>query len=85
MSAGLGRAVSVGPLSVPQGWSIAGLTTSPTAAHLPVGSVGPAPVNGSAGMPPLMPITGTAGRGPGAMTPQYDMRPTVIPRSPSAG
>jgi hypothetical protein len=32
-----------------------------------------------------MPITSMAGRAANGATPQYDMRPSVIPRSPSAG
>jgi PPE-repeat protein len=85
VSGGIGRAVSIGPLSVPQAWSAAAAPLmSPVAAELPGSSVSAAPVSGPAGMP-LMPIANMAGRVPAGATPQYDMRPTVIPRSPSAG
>ncbi|ORV61258.1 PPE family protein [Mycobacterium fragae] len=85
VSAGIGRAVSIGPLSVPQAWTAVPAAASPAAAALPATSVGVAPVTGSAGVPPLMPITSMAGRTANGATPQYDMRPSVIPRSPSAG
>ncbi|ORW08594.1 PPE family protein [Mycobacterium kyorinense] len=85
VSAGMGSAVSMGPLSVPQSWSAATApAVSPVAAGLPANSPSAPPVSGPAGMP-LMPVANMAGRVPAGGTPHYDMRPTVIPRSPSAG
>lgn len=82
VAASLGRAAAIGPLSVPQLWT--GPTTSPAAAALPGAGVGMPGTSGLSGMP-LMPITQMAGRSAGGATPHYDLRPTVIPRSPSAG
>ncbi|WP_116376033.1 PPE family protein [Mycobacterium sp. MFM001] len=84
VSAGIGKAVSIGPLSAPQAWTAIPSAASQSAAVVPAGGVSAAPASTPAGMP-LMPITNMAGRVAGGTTPQYDMRPTVIPRSPSAG
>lgn len=83
-SAAMGRAVSLGPLSVPTSWTTAG-TVNPLAASFPPTSLSAAGVNGTAGVPPMMPIANMAGRTAAGAPSQYDMRPTVIPRSPSAG
>ncbi|MCV7384700.1 PPE family protein [Mycolicibacter longobardus] len=88
-TAGLGRAASIGMLSVPPAWTGLGVAASPAAGALPVtaGMAAPAAETGSAAaMPPMVPFGNLAGRG-GFATPatQYDFRPTVIPRSPAAG
>ncbi len=92
-SAEMGRAVSLGPLSVPHGWAtgvLAGADGIPAGAGSQLAAMGSAtgvgPATGaSAAVPPVLPITNMAGRGFGAQASQYDLRPTVIPRSPSAG
>lgn len=94
----LGQSVSVGPLSVPQGWAAAATppftpigagfpggtagAISPVSADFPGNGFGAAPTTGASGMPV---IANMAGRGLGGATPHYDMRPSVVPRSPSAG
>jgi PPE-repeat protein len=86
VSAGIGQAVSVGPLSVPQAWAAApSVSAAGQAAGLTGTTVGAAPATGSAGVPPVMPIGSMGGRGLNAPASQYSLRPTVIPRSPSAG
>ncbi|MCV7234106.1 PPE family protein [Mycobacterium branderi] len=92
VTAGMGRAASIGALSVPSGWSGTASAISPSAAGaLPVGtlpaSATPA-VQAAAqqAVPPMMPITNMAGRGAvGGATPRFEVRPTVIPRSPAGG
>ncbi|WP_375484125.1 PPE family protein [uncultured Mycobacterium sp.] len=85
VSAGLGRAVSIGPLSVPQGWAGAAQAGAAAPATLPGATVSAAPANGPAVVPPVMPIGSMGARGFNTPPSQYDLRPTVIPRSPSAG
>jgi PPE-repeat protein len=89
-SADLGRGVSIGALSVPHAWLTAPTTASMTA-ELPSAGWTAAPVTGpvaveeSAGLP-LMPLASMAGRGVGAPTgSRFELRPSVVPRSPSAG
>lgn len=87
VSAGIGHAVSIGPLSVPQAWTAvapAGGVGQP-AAGLAGSTAGAAPATGAASVPPVMPIGSMGGRGLNAPASQYALRPTVIPRSPSAG
>ncbi|ORV10347.1 PPE family protein [Mycobacterium celatum] len=85
VTAGIGRAVAIGPLSVPQAWAAVPSAVSHTAGAFPGTGVSAAPVGGSGGVPPMMPIANMAARTTSGATPQYDMRPSVIPRSPSAG
>lgn len=87
VSAGLGRAVSIGPLSVPQAWTTALPPTvaSPPAGALPATGVGAASGGAPTGVPPVMPVGGMGARSINAPPSQYVLRPTVIPRSPSAG
>ncbi|UDM36765.1 PE/PPE C-terminal domain-containing protein [Mycobacterium ulcerans] len=81
----MGRGMTVGALSVPHSW-ITAPATSAVAANLPssFSSVGTLD-SGTAGMP-FMPLTGMAGRsanGPAAS--RFELRSTVVPRSPAAG
>jgi PPE-repeat protein len=87
VSAGLGRAVSIGPLSVPHAWTTAlpPSAVSPSAAALSATGVGATPVGAPTGVPPVMPIGSMGARSFNAPPSQYVLRPTVIPRSPSAG
>ncbi|BBA87443.1 MULTISPECIES: PPE family protein [Mycobacterium] len=85
LSAPMGRGMTVGALSVPHSW-ITAPATSAVAANLPssLSSVGTLD-SGTAGMP-FMPLTGMAGRsanGPAAS--RFELRSTVVPRSPAAG
>jgi PPE-repeat protein len=87
ISAGLGQATSVGPLSVPSGWGSAASAASPAAA-LPFTGAGAAPAahaGTTAGMPPMMPVTNLTGRDGAATPSRFEMRSTVIPFSPAAG
>ncbi len=87
-SAGLGRGVPIGALSVPQGW-LTTPVTSPAAAGIP--SAGwAAPFGGpGAGAPtglPVMPLANLAGRGAaGPASSRFELRASVVPRSPAAG
>ncbi|BBZ14490.1 PPE family protein [Mycobacterium branderi] len=85
VSAGIGKAVALGPLSVPQAWAAVPSAAGHSIAAFPGSGVSAAPAGGTTGVPPMMPIANMAARTTGGATPQYDMRPTVIPRSPSAG
>ncbi|RAV02955.1 PPE family protein [Mycolicibacter senuensis] len=86
-TAGLGRAASIGALSVPPAWTGMGVATTPAATALPVtGAVAPAGAGPGSAIPPMVPLGNLGGRGGfGATATQYDLRPTVIPRSPAAG
>lgn len=86
-TAGLGRAASIGALSVPPAWTGMGLATTPAATALPVtGAAAPAGMGPGSAIPPMVPFGNLGGRGGfGASATQYDFRPTVIPRSPAAG
>jgi PPE-repeat protein len=87
ISAGMGQATSVGPLSVPSGWGSATSASSPAAA-LPFTGAGAVPVahaGTTAGMPPMMPVTNLTGRDAAAAPSRFEMRSTVIPFSPAAG
>ncbi|BBX97496.1 PPE family protein [Mycobacterium lacus] len=84
VSAGVGNAASIGPLSVPPSWT----------ATTPLGAAGSALPNGAAGAPAVgggpssmlggMPLTGSSGRG-FAEAPRYGFRPTVVTHPPAAG
>jgi PPE-repeat protein len=87
ISAGMGQATSVGPLSVPSGWGSAASAASPAAA-LPftgAGAVPAAHASAPPGMPPMMPVTNLTGRDAAAAPSRFEMRSTVIPFSPAAG
>jgi PPE-repeat protein len=88
ISAGMGRATSVGALSVPTAWTSTApsLTTAGTAMH-GVGShvITAAPAGAQSAMPPMMPVANMGGR-QGAATPtRFELRSTVIPFTPAAG
>jgi PPE-repeat protein len=85
VTAGLGQATSVGPLSVPAGWAGVAPSTSavgamPWASPLPSGNAGM-----PAAMPPMMPITNLAGRNTPAAPSRFEVRSTVVPFSPAGG
>ena len=88
-SAGLGRGVSIGALSVPHAWLTAP-TTSSMPGELPSAGWTAAPLSGPTGAGPtglpLMPLANMAGRsvsGPAAS--RFELRASVVPRSPAAG
>ncbi|BCO35975.1 PPE family protein [Mycobacterium heckeshornense] len=91
VTAGLGRATSVGVLSVPQSWASAAPAFNPVASSLPastasaaapaVGSTNPGSMLGA----PLAPLAGRSGPTPVASTPRFDVRPTVVQRPVYAG
>jgi PPE-repeat protein len=86
ISAGMGQATSVGPLSVPSAWGSA--ASAANQAALPftgAGAVPAAHAGASAGMPPMMPVTNLTGRDGAAAPSRFEMRSTVIPFSPAAG
>jgi len=88
IAAGMGRATSVGALSVPTAWTGAApsLTTAGTAMHA-VGSpaIPAVPAGAQSPMPPMMPVAKMSGR-QGAATPtRFELRSTVIPFTPAAG
>jgi PPE-repeat protein len=87
MSAAMGRGMSIGALSVPQAWIAT--HASSIAAALPSSAWNGAPIGsadlGATGMP-LMPLTGLAGRGVGGPSAsRFELRPTVVSRSPAGG
>ncbi|CAJ1498267.1 PPE family protein [[Mycobacterium] kokjensenii] len=88
-TAGLGRAASIGAMSVPPAWTGMGVATGQGAAGLSSagGFAAPAGGAGHPGMvPPMVPFGGLGSRGgASAGAARYDFRPTVIPRSPAAG
>jgi PPE-repeat protein len=86
ISEGLGKATSVGALSVPSTWAGAALPTSPAA--MPFGDTGAVPAahpGAQTAMPPMMPVTNLAGRDGSAAPSRFELRSTVIPFSPAAG
>ncbi|MGH7734439.1 MAG: PE/PPE C-terminal domain-containing protein [Gemmatimonadales bacterium] len=89
MSAGLGRAASIGALSVPQTWAAGAPAMNPVTTGFPGAGFGSAlgvEAGGPAGVPPpLTPITNMAGNGVSGAAPRYGFRPTVIGHSPVAG
>jgi PPE-repeat protein len=86
VSAGLGNAASIGPISVPPSWTAPAPTSGPLASSLGgTPMVGPpAAVAGGPGAPG-MPIGTLAGRGWGRAVPQYGFRPTFVAHPPAAG
>jgi PPE-repeat protein len=91
VTAGLGRATSVGVLSVPQSWASAAPAFNPVASSLPatsasaaapaVGATNPGSMLGA----PLAPLAGRSAPTPVASTPRFDVRPTVVQRPVYAG
>ncbi|MGA8546898.1 MAG: PPE family protein, partial [Mycobacterium sp.] len=86
ITAGLGQATSVGPLSVPSSWTGAVPATSAATATPFGGSAIPAAHAGApSAMPPMMPITNLAGRTSSAAPSRFELRSTVVPFSPAGG
>ena len=90
VTAGVGRAVSLGTLSVPQSWASAAPAFSQAVSALPSTSVSatPAVPAGPEGMLNGMPMLPNAMRGmgaPTAYTPRFGFRPTVVQTPVYAG
>jgi PPE-repeat protein len=92
VTAGMGRAASLGVLSVPQSWATAAPAFNSVAPALSAASgVGAAPaagVGGPGGMVGGMPMLANAARGMGspvAATPRSGFRPTVVQHPVYAG
>jgi PPE-repeat protein len=86
VSAGLGQAVPVGALSVPQSWGSATPAVSLASAATPASGIPAASGSGQSFVPPVMPMANAAGRAVGdATAPRVDVRPTVMARSPIGG
>jgi hypothetical protein len=86
VSAGLGRAASLGPLSVPSSWTAIAPTTSPIASALG-GTPLASPPSVAAGVPGV-PLAGVPGRGAvGAlsMDTRYLERPPMVPHWAGVG
>ncbi len=84
VSAGLGHATSIGPLSVPPTWT-APSPIGAAASALPGAGTGAPTIAGAApSMLGGMPLSGSAGRGFGEV-PRYGFRPTVVMHPPAAG
>lgn len=83
LSAGMGRATTIGALSVPPSWSAATPAASSPVAPLSgtslSGAVSAAGPGGVPGMPG-MPVAGSGSRGLGFAAPRYGFKPTVMPR-----
>jgi PPE-repeat protein len=84
VTAGVGRAASLGVLSVPQGWASAAPAFSQVSSVMPATGASATPAFGAAANPGGMlppPLANLAGRGmgaPGAYTPRFGFRPTVV-------
>jgi PPE-repeat protein len=85
ISAGLGKAATLGPVSVPPAWTSIATPNSPLASAL-----GATPLNAPSSAVPVMPgmpippgaaATNTAA----AAAPKYGFRPTIVIQSPMAG
>ncbi|MDI3313548.1 MAG: PPE family protein [Mycobacterium sp.] len=87
VAAGLGRAGSIGALSVPQSWAPAIAAVPKTATALPeaLPSAAP-PAGGPADMLGGVPLVGGLGRGmAGGPAPRYGFQLSVVPHPPAAG
>ena len=88
VSAGLGHAASIGPLSVPPAWTATG-PLGAAASALPgpgvLGSLGNPAAQGPASMLGGMPLSAPGGRGFVPQMPRYGSTPTVMPRVPAVG
>ena len=85
VSAGLGKAASLGPLSVPSSWTAVAPTTSPLASAL-----GSTPLSGPPAVPGVsgVPLTGVPGRGVAAgasMDTRFLERPPMVPHWAGVG
>ncbi|MGV7406138.1 PPE family protein, partial [Mycobacterium kansasii] len=89
-SAAVGRAGTIGALSVPQSWATATQAISPAVSAGQGVGQGALPAAGTDGPGGLYgaPLATVAGRNEGSTTgatPRFDMRPTVMPRTPLGG
>lgn len=84
VSAGLGRASLVGPLSVPPSWAPPAPVASPLAPALGGTPMVAPPPAMAAGMPG-MPFSPMGNHGLGRAVPQYGFRPNFVVRPPAAG
>jgi PPE-repeat protein len=84
---GVGKATSVGALSVPSTWAGAAPAAGPAVAtpFTGTGALPAAHAGASTGMPPMMPVTNLGGGDGSAAPSRFDLRSTVIPLSPAAG
>jgi PPE-repeat protein len=87
LSAGMGRATSVGALTVPSAWTgAAPVTAAGTAMHVgATPAISAAPAGTQSAMPPMMPIANMGGRGGAEAPTRFELRSTVIPFTPAAG
>lgn len=84
VSAGVGQATALGPLSVPPSWTAVAPPTVPAGATLTAAPFHGASAAGAPGAPGMPLGGGTAQRGLMAL-PKYGYRPNVVPRPPAAG
>ncbi len=85
VSAGVGKAATLGPLSVPPAWTSIATPNSPLASALGATPLS-APRSALPGMPGMPVPAGTPTANAAAATaPKYGFRPTVIMQSPMAG
>lgn len=84
VSAGAGRAATLGPLSVPPAWTSIATPNSPLVSALGTTPLGaPQAVQGLPGMP--VPTNANTTNTAAAATPKYGFRSSIIMRSPMAG
>jgi PPE-repeat protein len=85
----MGRATSVGALTVPSAWTgAAPVTAAGTAMHVgDTPAISAAPAGTRSAMPPMMPIANMGGRGGAEAPTRFELRSTVIPlrRPPDSG
>jgi PPE-repeat protein len=80
VAAGMGRASSLGSLSVPPSWASSVPSSTPAGVALAGADAAGAPLGAPVGTP-LMPVPGVAGRGAAsADSARLTLRPSVIPR-----
>lgn len=85
VAATLGKSVLRGTLSVPPAWAAGIPASAPVAAGLPTGGIVATPMSDVTAVPPIVPVTTAPARRADGVATQYDVRPTVIRRSPAAG
>jgi PPE-repeat protein len=93
MTASVGRAASLGVLSVPQGWATAAPAFSQVSSVMPSAGVGATPALAAANAanpgtmlpPPLANLAGRATSTPMSTTSRFDVRPAVVQRPVAAG
>jgi PPE-repeat protein len=84
ISAGLGKAATLGPLSVPPAWTQIALPSSPLGSALGATPLS-APSSAIPGMPGMPVPSAANASSANAAAPKYGFRPTVIIQSPMAG